>query len=77
MDGGPQDARSPAGITDDPGLDDLIEETIRVWQPFSPDPLTPEDAREILLNVTTYFDMLLRWASEDSERTQRRRDRAA
>lgn len=30
---------------------DLIEKTIRVWQPYYADPLTPEDALAIIQSV--------------------------
>ena len=36
----------------------FLEKTIRVWQPYSPDPLTLEDAREIAENVTGIFCLL-------------------
>ena len=40
----------PAWITAD-----LIAETLHVWQPYYSDPLTPEDAIGILLNVGNLF----------------------
>ena len=43
----------PAWITDD-----LIAETLRVWQPYYAQPLTPEDAIGILLNVGNLFGVL-------------------
>lgn len=36
----------------------FLEKTIRVWQPYSPAPLTLEDAREIAENVTDLFCLL-------------------
>ena len=62
---------------DNPDLDNLIDETITVWQPYSADPLTREDARQIMQNVTAYFDMLLKWAAEDRERAEREPGQAA
>jgi hypothetical protein len=62
---------------DNPDLDNLIDETITVWQPYSADPLTREDARQIMQNVTAYFDMLLRWAAEDRERAEQELGQAA
>ena len=43
----------PAWITAD-----LIAETLRVWQPYYSEPLTPEDAIGILLNVGGLFSAL-------------------
>ncbi|MCG3151374.1 MAG: hypothetical protein GEEBNDBF_00645 [bacterium] len=40
---------------------DLIDQTLAVWQPRSPKQLTREDARQILENVTGFFDVLLEW----------------
>ena len=37
---------------------ELIEETMRVWQPYCTEPLTTSDACEILLNVAQLFDVL-------------------
>ena len=37
---------------------DLIAETLRVWQPYYAQPLTPEDAIGILLNVGGLFTAL-------------------
>lgn len=36
----------------------FLEKTIQVWQPYSPAPLTLEDAREIAKNVTGLFCLL-------------------
>ena len=44
---------------------DLLDETIEVWQPYSTGPLTREDAREILSNVSGFFRVLRDWAEED------------
>lgn len=38
--------------------EELVKETIRVWQPYHRGPLTPEDAVEILLNVGQLFGAL-------------------
>lgn len=54
------DARSrvvPAGTPDWITVE-LIERTIRVWQPFYPAILTPEEAVTMLLNVGRLFDVL-------------------
>lgn len=37
---------------------EFLEETIEVWHPYSPSPLSLEDAREIAENVTGLFYLL-------------------
>jgi hypothetical protein len=32
-----------------------------VWQPFSAEPLTTEDARQIIENVVGFYGTLLKW----------------
>lgn len=44
-----------------PWSDDLLEQTIDVWQPYASYPLSREDAREILENLTGYFKVLQEW----------------
>lgn len=41
--------------------DEIIEQTLAVWQPRTRRPLTPEDARQIIENVTGFFQLLARW----------------
>ena len=43
---------------------DFLDETIRVWQPLSKEPLTHADAEEIIKNAAGYYSTLLRWAKE-------------
>jgi hypothetical protein len=43
------------------------ERTLKVWQPRSPQTLTPEDAREIQANVLGFFRVLCEWAAEDRD----------
>lgn len=38
---------------------EFLEETIKVWQPYSPAPLSLEDAREIAENMTGLYLLLL------------------
>ncbi len=38
----------------------IIEETIKVFQPYSKEPLTKADALEIHQNFTGFFELLLR-----------------
>ncbi|WP_375414982.1 hypothetical protein [uncultured Bradyrhizobium sp.] len=40
---------------------EFLDETISEWQPYSRRPLTREDAREIIYNVTGFMNVLLRW----------------
>jgi len=41
----------------------LLEETVRFWQPRSSRPLTPEDARQIVEDITGFFTILQGWAA--------------
>lgn len=43
---------------------DFLDQTIAVWQPLSPKPLTREDAREIIENAVGFYGTLIRWALE-------------
>jgi len=36
----------------------FLKETIQIWQAYSPEPLTLEDAREIADNMTTLYAYL-------------------
>lgn len=47
----------PAGTPDWITVE-LIEQTIRVWQPYYPHLLTPEEAVTMILNVGRLFDVL-------------------
>lgn len=38
---------------------EFLEKTIKVWQPYSPTPLSLNDAREITENMTSLFDFLI------------------
>jgi hypothetical protein len=63
---------SPAGAGGD-----FIDETIAIWQKRSKRPLTREDGREIIENMTGFFRVLLEWdraeraASKDDPATAR------
>ena len=46
---------------------EFLDETIRVWQPLSKEPLTYVDAEEIIENAVGYYGTLLRWAEEGSK----------
>lgn len=45
--------------------DRLLDETIAIWQPRSRRKLTHEDAREILENLTGFFQVLSVWQREE------------
>lgn len=53
---------------------DDIEETIRVWQPRSETPLTPDDAVEILVNVRQLLRLMYGY-DDNEKRPQRKRGR--
>jgi hypothetical protein len=38
---------------------EFLEETIKVWQPHSPAPLTLEDAREIAETMTGLYSLVI------------------
>ena len=42
--------------------DELIERTREVWQPRLGRDLSPEDARQIVANVTGFFSVLAEWS---------------
>ena len=47
---------------------EFLDETIRVWRPFSKEPLTYADAEEIIENAVGFYGALLRAAREAEER---------
>jgi len=38
---------------------DFLNKTIKVWQPYSPTPLSLNNAREITENMTALFNLLI------------------
>ncbi len=44
---------------------DFIEQTTDFWQPRASRELTCEDARQIVENITGFFDTLLKWKTTD------------
>ncbi len=38
---------------------DFLNKTIKVWQPYSPTPISLNDAREIADNMTALFNLLI------------------
>ena len=43
---------------------ELIDDTLRVFQPHSAEPLTRDDAREIVHNVAAFLTLLAEWDAE-------------
>ena len=39
----------------------LIDKTIQEWQSYSAEPLSPQDAEEIIRNMSGFFETLNRW----------------
>ena len=39
---------------------EFLNKTIQVWQPYSPTPLSLNDAREITDNMTSLFNLLMK-----------------
>ena len=48
--------------------DEFLDETIRLWQPYYKEPLTREDAREIIQNFVGFFEVLMEWDREVKEK---------
>jgi hypothetical protein len=56
----------------------LLEETIRFWQPRTSRPLTAEDARQMVENVTGFFTILQSWSvAADTRPSEPEADREA
>jgi hypothetical protein len=45
--------------------DDLIEQTLRVWQPRLGRRLSREDGRQIVENITGFFGLLAEWSGAE------------
>lgn len=58
----------PEPINPDQG--DLIDRTIEIWRPRVGRPLTREDARQIVENVTGFFAILLEWDRERNSKPE-------
>lgn len=48
-------------MSHEPKKSELIDQTIELWQVYSNELLTTEDAREIVENVAGVFTLLLQW----------------
>ena len=55
----------------------LIDEAIELFQPKSPTPLTREDGREIVENLTGFFTTLIAMKKDYDEAMQRQAEEAA
>jgi hypothetical protein len=51
---------------------DFLARTISVWQRYSDRPLTEEDARQIIENMTGFFRTLADWENTELSRRRRR-----
>lgn len=47
---------------------ELIEQTLRVWQPYYESPLIPEDALEMIMSVGRLVDVLARGDGHEAVR---------
>ena len=47
--------------TSEPSNDNLIDRTIKTWQPHSDSNVSREDARQIVENVTGFFAIVAEW----------------
>lgn len=48
--------------------DNLIDRTLKVWQPRKAHRLSDEDARAILENVKGFFTLLLEWETNEQQK---------
>jgi hypothetical protein len=44
----------------------FLQQTIDVWQSYSKEKLSLEDAQEIIENVTGFFKLLIRWDAQQA-----------
>ena len=45
---------------------EFLNKTIEIWQPYSPNPLSLNDAREITENMTALFNLLISREKENN-----------
>jgi len=64
-------SRETTSTNADPGSIDrgtknnFLDQTLRVWQPRSPEQLTRDDARQIADNIAGFFSVLAEWAAAE------------
>jgi hypothetical protein len=56
-----------------PANDNLIDTTIRVWQPRLRRDLSREEARQIIKDITGFFDVLSEWAEASTPANDNRK----
>ena len=44
---------------------EVLQRTAEVWQPYSSEPLSELDAKEIIRNFTSFLDLLAGWECTD------------
>jgi hypothetical protein len=57
--------RSPPLIDGLPPSEEFLDQTIKVWQPYSGRTLTHQDARDIATNMVGFFQLLAEWDREE------------
>lgn len=50
---------------------ELIEQTLRVWQPFYAQQLIPDDALEIIMSADRLFEVVARGRRDEPEKIRR------
>ncbi len=50
---------------------EFLERTITVWQPYTAEPLSLRDAREIAENMTDLFSLLSEWQERNEKEGNR------
>lgn len=53
---------------------DMIRETIRLWERYFGRPVSPEEAREMVANITGFYTLLDEWDHENQRATAEDRD---
>ena len=48
--------------------EEFLDKTIKLFQPYSKEPLTREDAREIVQNFVGFFEVLMEWDREGQKK---------
>jgi hypothetical protein len=51
--------------------DNLLAETIELWQPLSEKTLNEEDARQIIENITGFFSLLHEWEQNNGKKEEK------
>ena len=59
--GQPADDVAPKSVACTGPSQDFLDRTLEVWEPIAGVELTREDARQMVENVSRFFDVLLEW----------------